>query len=267
MRIQNRDISGILGTAERLKEAGTNSRRVGAEKAHKALFWVYQWGYSTPTLVDGWASPTRAGLCKRLVDQGLLASWPAPGAGGTKGVPHKVVTLTKAGETLVLAGLERVDQLLDQEQADEVKWRQLRHDILVQRATLNMSPHHFFTPKQIKIKSVKGVKQPDVVWGSESGERMGVELELTLKKRGREIDQTVLALLHSLKEENPFRLTSIRIFSPSKMILKDYETRLRPGSKIDLWVQDSRRHWGLSGQTQTVPNWSLDRIDFVEIEL
>ena len=260
-------ISNIDGIAERLKAEGTTSRRRGAEKAQKALTWVYRWGFSTPTLVDQWASPTKAGLCKRLIEKGLLQSWPTPGGGGQKGIPHAVVALTKEGEAIVVAGLNRVEDLLDQAGAEEVQWHQLRHDILVQRATLNMSPHKFLTPKEIKFQSTQGVKQPDCIWVSENGEKMGIELELTPKKRGREIDQTILSLLHAVKKDNPVGLNSIRIFTHSNMILKDYEERLKPGQNINLWEKDTSRRWVLSGKSITVPDWANERFYLVKIEL
>lgn len=260
-------ISNIDGIAERLKAEGTTSRKRGAEKAQRALTWVYRWGFSTPTLVDRWASPTKAGLCKKLVEKGLLQSWPTPGGGGQKGVPHFVVTLTKEGEAIVVTALNRVDDLLDQAGTDEVPWHQLRHDILVQRATINAAPHRFLTPKEIKVKSTKGVKQSDCVWVTENGEKMGIELELTPKKRGREIDQTILSIIKSIGKNNPSGLNSIRIFSQSDMIIKDYEARLKPGQKIDLWEKDTSRRWIQSGEFTNVPDWVEERVDLVKIEL
>ena len=124
----------LENTAERFKAEGTNSRRVGEAKAFQALHWVYRWGWSYPFLLDLVASPKRRGLTKKLVEKKLLASYPSPGAGGQKGVPNYVVCLTRDGQMMV-EGLIRESQLLDQKHDDEIPWHQLRHDALVQRAT------------------------------------------------------------------------------------------------------------------------------------
>lgn len=261
-------ISNIENISDRLKEQGTNSRKRGAEKTARALEWVYRWGFSSPTIVDLVASPTRGGLTKKLIEQKFLEAWPSPGAGGQKGVPHMVVTLTKAGESIVVARLKKIEDLLDQKYKHEVKWTQLRHDILVQRATAKTEDLiGYLTPKEIQKKSKRGVKQPDAIWIMEDGRRVGIELELTPKKPGQEISQTIISLLHSVKPGNVYGLSSVLILSASQAILEDYKNHLQGGRKIKIWDKDSSRRWVETSTVETVPDWAMERIKLVEIEL
>lgn len=257
-------------TAANLKAAGTNSRKVGGEKAFKALLWVYRWGWSYPFLVDHIASPNRRGLCKKLVEQKLLSSFDCPGAGGKKGLPNSVVCLTKDGQMLVESELSE-SQFLDQNLQEDIPWHQLYHDALVQRATgLKSDLLEFKTPKEIAEKSDRGVKQADAIWILKSGQRIGVELELTAKKRGREFDQTILSLLHSVNPNgNPHQLDAIALVCRGREdgILGSYRERLKPGKKITLWERDPSRKWVESEKTATVPDWAAGRFHFQLLEI
>jgi hypothetical protein len=261
-------IRNIENISDRLKAQGTNSRKRGTEKTEKALNWVYRWGFSSPTILDRVASPTRGGLTKKLIEQKLLAAWAAPGSGGQKGVPHMVVTLTQAGEALVVSRLKKIEDLLDQNYAQEVQWHQLRHDILVQKATANMTElNGYLTPKEIRKKSQKNVKQPDAIWIMNDGRHVGIELELTPKKRGKEISQTIISLIRSVQPNNVYGLSSVVIYSPSQMILNDYKNHLIEGKKIKIWDKDSSRRWVETSSVITVPALALEKISLREIDL
>jgi len=257
-------------TAAKLRAAGTNSRKVGAEKRFKALHWVYRWGWSYPFLVDHIASPNRRGLTKKLVEQKLLISYDCPGAGGKKGLPNSVVCLTKDGQMLVESELSE-SEFLDQNLQDDIPWHQLYHDALVQRATgLKADLVEFRTPKEIAEKSDAGVKQADAIWVLKSGERIGVELELTAKKKGREFDQTILSLIRSVNPKgNPHNLDAIALVCRGREdgILGSYRERLKPGKKITLWERDPSRKWVESEKHSTVPDWVAGRFSFQLIKL
>lgn len=255
------------GTAAKLKAAGKTSRQVGAEKTFKALHWVYRWGWSYPFILDQVASPGRRGLTKKLVDQKLLASFDCPGAGGKKGIPKTVVCLTENGQMVVESELLE-DQFLSQNLEDDIPWHQLFHDALIQRSTaLKTDLKEFKTPKEIADKSAKGIKQADAIWILESGLRIGIELELTAKKKGREFDQTILALLQSVNPKgNPHSLDMISIIG-SAGILQNYKKRLSPGNNIDLWERDQSRRWIESEKKITVPEWSSTRFSFTILKI
>ncbi len=270
MNSDNLTPKAFRGTAAKLRAAGTNSRKVGAEKAFKALHWVYRWGWSYPFLVDHIASPNRRGLTKKLVEQKLLNSFDCPGAGGKKGLPNSVVCLTKDGQMMVESELSE-SQFLDQNFHDEIPWHQLYHDSLVQRATgLKVDLLKFKTPKEIAAKSDIGIKQADAIWVLKSGQKIGVELELTAKKKGREFDQTILSLLRSVNPNgNPHELDAIALVCKGREdgILGSYRERLKPGKKITLWERDSSRKWVESDKTATVPDWAAGRFHFQLLEI
>lgn len=263
MSIETKPIpTAFQGTAAKLKAAGKTSRQVGAEKTFRALHWVYRWGWSYPFILDQIASPGRRGLTKRLVDQKLLASFDCPGAGGKKGIPKSVLCLTENGQMIVESELLE-DQFLSQGLEDDIPWHQLYHDAIIQRSTaLKDDLAEFRTPKEIADKSAKSVKQADAIWILNSGLRIGVELELTAKKKGREFDQTILSLLDSVKpNENPLSLDMIAIIGPLG-ILNNYKKKLTPGNHVTLWERDQSRRWIDSGEVKQVPNWANSRFAF-----
>jgi hypothetical protein len=261
-------MSNISEITKKLKEQGTNSRKVGEQKTLAGLTWVYRWGWSYPLLVDKIASPGRRGLAKKLVDQNLLAAWPTESAGGVKGVPQTVLCLTKDGQAIVEGEISR-DQLLNQNLKDDIPRHQLRHDALVQRATaMNNGLRGFQTPKEIASKSIAGVKQPDAIWVLENGQRLGLELEMTNKKSGREINQTVLALLKAVQKNNHHNLNSICILSNSRAILEEYKDRLTPGAKVSAWSKDNSGRWFEMPEKQfVVPEWAIDKFILQKIEI
>lgn len=259
----------FLGTAKKLKDAGTNSRKVGQQKTFSALNWVYRWGWSYPLLVDHIASPGRRGQSKKLVDQGLLLSFPSESAGGIKGIPLTTLCLTKDGQALVESEILR-EQLLDQNLKDDIPHHQLRHDALVQRATtFHENLAGFETPKEIATKSTAGVKQPDAIWILKEGLRLGLELEMTAKKSGREINQTILALLKAVDSTSYYKLDLIVILSQSSAILDNYKELLKPGSKFTRWGKDNSGKWvEVSTERVTlVPDWAKGKFVFTKFDL
>jgi hypothetical protein len=255
-------------TAAKLKAQGTNSRKVGAQKTLAALHWVYRWGWSYPYLVDHIASSGRRGLAKRLVDQKLLSSFLLESAGGVKGIPLSTLCLTKDGQAIVESSLRR-NQLLSQGLKDDIPYHQLRHDAIVQRATaLHDGLSGFETPKEIASKSAPGIKQPDVIWVLRSGRRMGIELEMTHKKSGREINQTIGALLEAVKEGNHHKLNLICILSPSQAILEDYTERLSDGAAVSVWGRDTSSRWmEIPAKKFYVPKFAADKFLLERIEI
>jgi hypothetical protein len=170
--------------------------------------------------------------------------------------------LTKYGQMVVESELLE-DQFLSQGLEDDIPWHQLFHDAIIQRSTaLKDDLTEFRTPKEIADKSTKGVKQADAIWILKTGLRIGVELELTAKKSGREFDQTILALLHSVNPNgNAHSLDMIAIIGPQG-ILNNYKKQLTPGNHFNLWERDQSRRWIESGETREVPSWANSRFAF-----
>ncbi len=106
---ERRDVRQLAAArdAARAKLAGRSPRAVGVEKNQAGLRWVYRWGWSSATIIDAIATPGRRGVAARLLKAGLLEAHPCPGAGGIKGVPLQVLTLTPGGSAYTYNGLRR----------------------------------------------------------------------------------------------------------------------------------------------------------------
>lgn len=254
--LENETSKNIVGIASRLRAAGVTSRMVGEQKKTDALTWIYRWGWSSPTLADEISSPSRRGMTKKLVEQGYLTCFPNP-AGGDKGAPHKVVCLTEKGQSFVEEHLAAED-LLDQKFSGEIPWHQLRHDYLIQKATVeriaSKKIEAFLTPKELAQKSVRSLKQPDAIWLLNDGLKVGVELELTHKKAGREINQNFYSMLSALSSRAEQKLDFILLLSHSQGILDDYKRRLGAGQSIAIYERDASRHWQVQSHIKVPEN-------------
>jgi len=225
---------------------GKNTRQVGQEKTLKALTWVYRWGYSTPTLCDMAVSIGRdtkvTGVASRLAKRMLLNAYPTP-SGGIKGEPRTVLTLTENGVIEVEAELEEVNAY-----EEKIPWHQLRHDTLVQQFVMTMLTQQkiagYKTPRELAEKSEASKKMSDAILIFENGSKAALELELSAK-RGRELDQTVLAMIRSLEDKT---VSAIFILSQSQAILNNYKKAFAVGNKITTYKRNSSRHWYASGQ-------------------
>ncbi|MEL4180374.1 hypothetical protein [Roseateles sp. PN1] len=268
----NKAISpNIVGIAQRIKDAGTTSRKLGAEKRAKALSWVYRWGWSSPTLLDDYVSPGRRGLVKGLVDQGYLESYPNPAGGGDKGNPRQAICLTEKGQSFVEGYLDTRHDLLPQKRADDIPWRQLRHDYLVQQASVGAIKggriKDALSPKQVSQQSRAGIKQPDAIWILDTDQRAAIELELTRKKPGLEESQTVAALVSSISTEpGDGKVDMVIIVSHSNAILDSYKELLKPNRTLRLYTRDSQRKWVESGN-MTIPASISQKFIYHKIDL
>jgi len=182
----------------RRKLAGTTPRARGLQKTLAALRWVYAWGWSAPEILSRVAGDSARRLSARLEKAGLLAAHPTP-SGGLYGMPQKVMVLTRQGVELIEADLDDSDLLGYPSDGERlVAWHQLRHDLLVQRFTVDRLVSEkisgYLSPRQFAARSASGVKQPDAVWLQEDGSRLAIEVELTAK-RGREFDTTIKAIV------------------------------------------------------------------------
>lgn len=255
--------------------AERSPRQVGAEKAAAALRWVYAWGWSSPSVIDAWASPGRRGLARRLVRQDLLRAVPTPGGRGVKGSPAEVLLLTPAGVAEVEALLPEADLLPYPLPADRlIRWDQLRHDALVQtwtaRRLADRTIDGYVTPRQISGRpSATQVKEPDAVWRWPGVGAVGVELELTAK-RDRELHQAALALLRAVHPATENRAggpyDAAVILSHSDAILGRWRRCLTPGARLPTYERDASRHWKVGGSV-TVPGWAADRVIYQRVTL
>lgn len=246
---------------------GQSPRARGAEKQAAALRWLYRWGWSSPTTTDLVASPNRRGVARRLIEKGLADEHHSPAGSGVRGAPASVLTLTDDGRAEVEAVIDE-GGLLRYQGAKAIRWPQLRHDALVQRATARAmndgSITGYQTPAEIAERSDAGTKHPDAVWHVESGEAWAIELELTAKW-DRRLDQFALGLLGAIAKRGPYDRAVILSHSPA--LLQRYRTALKPGATLHRWEKDSRGHWHRQNNPGTVPTWAGDRVIFRKVDL
>lgn len=258
----------------RAKLAGRSPRAVGREKDITALAWVYRWGWSAAGIVDAVVSPNRRGVAARLVKHTLMEAHDCEAAGGIKGIPHQVLTLTPDGVAEAETDLSEADLLPYPTQGGKlIAWHHLRHDMLVQRWTAQKLTAGqivgYQTPREIAARSEPGVKQPDAVWILPAGARVAVEAELTAKF-SRELDQALVAILRSVIPASgdvpggPYDLAAILSHSPG--LLARYRRALTPGATITKYARAPTRHWQPSGSV-VVPPWALERVIFERVTL
>ncbi len=241
----------VEGGGERI-----SPRQRGEQKAREALDWVYRWGWSSPSVVDGLAGTARRGLAARLARAKLLRSTRTDSGGAQKGVPASILTLTGDG----LAEVEKFREDLLPYELDPYRIRQdqLRHYQLAQSATAKALSEKkisgFQTEKEMAEFSGSNIKQPDIAWWLPNGQSVAVEVELSAKW-GRDLDHFILSCLLSLSPEEKggkHRYDYIALVTDSPAILKRYKAAFEPGAAYGVWQKDERSRWEKS-ETRKVP--------------
>ena len=256
-----------LMAARREALAGQSPRQRGRDKDQRALQWVYRWDWSSPAIIDSVASPGRRGVARRLIRQGLLREQDTE-AGGAKGSPASVVALTRDGRAVVESELPE-PKVRDYRGLRAVKWAQLRHDSLIQRAIAEAlregATMDYETPPEIAEQSREGQKQPDAVQHLEAGDKLALELELTAK-HGWRLDRFVTDVVRLVDNRRDGHYELVAILSTSQAILDRYRRRFSAGAAMPIWERDqrSRPH---QVDTKKVPPWVMPRLYFKEIKL
>lgn len=229
---------------------GQSPRARGLEKMHQALGWIYRWGWSTPSVVDALAGSKAAGLASRLVRRGLLQRTRTESGGILQGVPACFLTLTDTG----LLEIERFQNRQIEYELDPSRYRQalMRHDAIAQRRTLTNlktgSIVDYRTEREIAQRSARGIKHPDVVWISDDGTQIAVEIELTAKW-GRNLDEFIGGCLTALERRG---FSAIVVCSDSPALLTRYKKAFQSGSPFHIWDKDAQRKWRVK-EIKTVP--------------
>lgn len=228
-------------------------RAVGAKKLALALDWIYRWGWASPTTIDLVASDgKRSGLVARLVKRKFINSTRTESGGGAKGIPAYMLTLTQIG----VEEVERTCEVLIQYELNPYKidQKKLRHDELAQKSTANSlkdcTISNFKTERELVAQSAAGVKQQDIIWITEAGIRIGIEIELS-GKWDRKLDEFVLKCLLSIKNK---KVDRVALVSDSKAILKRYEKAFKPGANLQIWRKNDHGFWNPS-EINIIPEW------------
>jgi hypothetical protein len=242
-----------------LAAQGISTRALGRERLLEACRWVYRWGWSAPAIVD-LLGGSRRGLARRAVEAGLMQETATSAGGVLEDVPKKILTLADEGIAFVEKHLTE-DELLEPEDALRVNQANLRHDFLVQKATIkNLKAGKitgFQTPKELAEQSRRDEKIPDAVWIMPDGRKRAIELELTAKFK-RRLDDFVWGIILSLSGSPP-KFDGYCIVSDSAAILSRYKAAFRPGQKVARWERDKQSHWRIR-ELEEVPEWVQAKI-------
>jgi hypothetical protein len=233
---------------EELKAQGKSTRQLGRERIYFALDWIYRWGWSSPSIIDMTTGASRRGLCAKLVRAGLLTETKTAAGKILEDLPSKIVTLSEEGLAYVEKNKE--DQELIDYQLNPYKVNQalLRHDLLSQKATLKNliegKIKAYRPPRELASKSQASVKQPDVLWFTEEGRRIAVEVELTAKF-GRKLDDFVWSIVLGLSQagDRAPLFEKCIVVSDSDAIVRRYQAAFQPGAVVNRWIKDSQSHY------------------------
>jgi len=253
-----------------LKAQGKTTRQLGRERIYFALDWVYRWGWSSPSVVDMTTGAARRGLCAKLVKAGLLIETKTAAGKILEDLPSKIVTLSEEGLAYIEKHKEEQELMEYPLNPYRVNQSLLRHDLLAQRATiknlLEGKIQSFKTPRELSDKSLKGVKQPDVLWVNEAGRRIAAEVELSAKF-GRKLDDFVWSIVLSLSQigDRAPLFDRCIVVSDSDAIIKRYRAAFRPGATVHRWIKNNQSHWKID-KTLNVPEYIQGKMLWQKID-
>ena len=240
---------------------GESPRARGERKRRRVLNCVYRWGYSSAEIIRQVAGQQAKGYANGLVKKGGLAQTKTE-----SGTPRFLYTLSQSG----LQESERMsDDLLRYPEIDpyKINQQQVRHYLLAQSATTNAQAANaivdFLTERQFDQAGDKpGEKRPDVLWLLPSGEKIGVEIELSAKW-DRRLNEFVFGVARALQRttDKPAEYQRFAIVSDSPAIVRRYQAAMQPGSDLPIWIKNKRGHWQIE-KVIPVPAWLIERVDF-----
>ena len=250
---------------EALANSGKSPRRIADESRLAVLDWIYRWGYTSSPLIQVLLAKTSGGYALKLSKQGWLSATRTE-----SGMPPAFFTLTVQGLEEAChhtSGLYRYPET-DPYRVDQ---RLIRHNLLAQKITINAletgAITRFETERMFLVEGDKsGVKHPDIVWITDSGLRIGIEVELSAKW-DRDLDEFILGILRALRPDNniPAQYSRFLIVSDSQAIIDRYKKAMSPGSKLNAWKKNQRKHW-LVDHSIAIPDWLIEKIDFQLID-
>lgn len=248
-----------------LAEKGKSPRVIGSESQLKVIQWLYNWGYTTSTIIQTLVGRTAGGYAKKLCAQGWLIHTKT-----ASGTPTGFYTLSQKGleeaerHTPVLYPHKEINPF-------KVDQLQIRHNILAQSSTLNGlragSIVSYESERMLLVEGDKsGQKRPDAVWIAKSGLRIGIELELSAKW-GQKLDEFILRIAASLSssEGKTGNYDRFMIASNSPAIIDRYKEAVKPSALVSTWKKSPRNHW-IQDKTEPVADWLSSKIDFYLIQ-
>lgn len=248
-----------------IAQSGKNPRQLGRESRLKILKWIYSWGYTSSSIGQLLLNRTSGGYMQKLAKQNWLV------ATKTKsGLPASYFTLSQIGledaerHSLTLFKYVEVDQF-------KVEQSKIRHYLIAQESTIRALESGVIVDYEtermfLRRGDMLGLKRPDIIWVTNLGSRLGVEVELSAKWE-RQLDDFVLKIIRALKSNDDSKPEFNRfiIISDSPAIIKRYRDAMQPGAEVSSWVKNSRGHW-IVDKTYKIPAWLITQIDFQLVE-
>lgn len=244
-----------------LVNTGKNPQQLAEENRLKVISWIYLWGYTTPGIIQSLLNRTSAGYGKRLAETGWLNATKT-----ASGTPAKFFTLTNQG--LEFAEHHATKQFrypeLDPQRVDQ---RLTRHNLTSQIATVNLLNagliQGYETERMFSIGGDQpNIKRPDVVWNSQNGLKIAVEIELT-GKWDRDLDKFIFEIIQALKsdESHTAKFDRFAIVSDSQATLNRYSEAMQPNVNLKIWQKNNRQYWEVK-ETIQIPSLLISKINF-----
>lgn len=240
---------------------GKSPRKIGEASRLRVIDWIYKWGYSSSACIQNLLGRTAGGYAQRLTRQEWLVATRTE-----SGNPTHLFTLSERGLQEAERHATRLYRYLE---IDPYKIHQqlLRHNLLAQKITANALLsgviEKYETERMLAQDGDKlHYKQPDVIWTSGNGLRIGIEVELSAKW-SRDLDHFIVGIISSLQLNKGQRGQHDRflIVSDSRAIIERYRSAMQPGTQVNIWEKNQRNHWTIEN-TIMVPAWFIQKVDF-----
>ena len=226
-----------------------------------ALTWVYLWGYSTSSILQSVLAHQGMSWTTSAVRNGWLRK-----TGATARERVKVVTLTEKGLSWVEEGRSEILRYSETD-PHRISPMTIRHNLLAQLVTLRCiragEAIHYRTERQEAAKSHRGAKQPDAVWITKYGARIGVEIELNAKwdVRFQEFVSSTIDALSTGPEGEPARFDTFIVMTTSPAIVKRYRAAFQPGASYQI-LRRATKTQPATAHHMHVPDWVSTLIEF-----
>lgn len=226
--------------------------------------WVYQWGYTSAGIIQQVLNKRASGWAALAVERGLLRALRTE-----SGTPRSIYVLTEQG----LAVAERHVDVLHPYQflnPHRISQRLIRHSLVGQQCTLSVirtkQIQSYKTELQFHEGDRPGDKRPDVVWVTHSGERIGVEIELSAKW-GNRFDDFIARMVAAVseKQDGSRSYDSFAVLTDSPALAERYKKSFHTGRELRAWHKTDAGLWASS----VIGKISADvakRVDFVVLK-
>jgi hypothetical protein len=250
----------LAAAREKLALTGKSSRELGQESLLKTFDWLYKWGFSSSGCIQNLLDRSSGGYAQKLSRKGWLVSTTT-----ISGTPSHFYTLSRTGlehaerHALALLPYPEIDPY-------RVKQQEIRHYLFAQNATVNAlnsgAISDFETERMFQEGDRPGLKRPDFVWITNSGQRIGGEIELSAKW-DRDLDTFIRGIVLALRstDEQSAKFDRFIIASDSKAIVDRYRAAMSADAVYAVWKKNQRGHWEIEKRFN-VPGWLIQKVDF-----